>query len=432
MNSEHSNSAPGQPCAPRAAIRVIGAGNAGVQLVEMLRALELPDTGYAAVNSDKPSLAASGAAEKLEIPARLLGGHGHRSEPGKTELDAQEAALQPLCHGAEILALVAGLGGRAGTQLMLSLARTGKKAGAMVLAFVTMPLDCEGSVRYSKARQGLERLRAVADIVFCLPHQEVAGHIDESTSLADTYAVPAHLLVDCVCTVLRATRTSPLMGLAFGDVCALLKERHAETAFAVAEAEGADRAADLVKKLLEHPLLRGGKLLAGTDSISISVVGGPDLRVADVNRIMQQLGRHNSGAPVVMGAGICPALTGRLAAVMLVTTPARSDHHALKEQPGAEIGAGTFDEHFVPRDGTGGRGKQVPPTHARPMAADVLPPGNGRSAASNSRRAASRLRQTQLPLDLAGKGRFEKSEPNIHKGEDLDQPTFIRRGISLN
>jgi cell division protein FtsZ len=41
-------------------------------------------------------------------------------------------------------------------------------------------------------------------------------------------------------------------------------------------------------------------------------------------------------------------------------------------------------------------------------------------------------RQTQLPLETVSKGRFDQSEPTIHKGEDLDVPTYIRRGISLN
>ena len=43
-----------------------------------------------------------------------------------------------------------------------------------------------------------------------------------------------------------------------------------------------------------------------------------------------------------------------------------------------------------------------------------------------------KLRQTQLPLEIVSKGRFDKSEPTIHKGEDLDVPTYIRRGVALN
>jgi cell division protein FtsZ len=42
------------------------------------------------------------------------------------------------------------------------------------------------------------------------------------------------------------------------------------------------------------------------------------------------------------------------------------------------------------------------------------------------------MRQGQLPLDIVSKGRFEKSEPTIHHGQDLDIPTYIRRGIALN
>jgi cell division protein FtsZ len=51
---------------------------------------------------------------------------------------------------------------------------------------------------------------------------------------------------------------------------------------------------------------------------------------------------------------------------------------------------------------------------------------------TRSRKAASKMRQGQLPLEIVSKGRFDKSEPTIHKGEDLDVPTYIRRGVSLN
>ena len=42
------------------------------------------------------------------------------------------------------------------------------------------------------------------------------------------------------------------------------------------------------------------------------------------------------------------------------------------------------------------------------------------------------MRQGVLPLEILSKGRFEKSEPTIHHGEDLDVPTYIRRGVPLN
>jgi hypothetical protein len=33
------------------------------------------------------------------------------------------------------------------------------------------------------------------------------------------------------------------------------------------------------------------------------------------------------------------------------------------------------------------------------------------------------MRQTQLPLEIVSKGRFDRTEPTVHQGEDLDLPT---------
>ena len=51
---------------------------------------------------------------------------------------------------------------------------------------------------------------------------------------------------------------------------------------------------------------------------------------------------------------------------------------------------------------------------------------------SRPRKVQSKMRQEQLSLAIISKGRFDKSEPTIHKGEDLDIPTYVRRGVALN
>ena len=51
---------------------------------------------------------------------------------------------------------------------------------------------------------------------------------------------------------------------------------------------------------------------------------------------------------------------------------------------------------------------------------------------AGGRKRAPRLKQTQLPLEIVSKGRFDQTAPTIHKGEDLDIPTYIRRGVALN
>ena len=69
-----------------------------------------------------------------------------------------------------------------------------------------------------------------------------------------------------------------------------------------------------------------------------------------------------------------------------------------------------------------------PPEMSSEKKEQMLARQNGKSY----RKPRSKMRQGTLPLDIVSKGRFEKSEPTIHHGEDLDVPTYIRRGVPLN
>jgi hypothetical protein len=64
----------------------------------------------------------------------------------------------------------------------------------------------------------------------------------------------------------------------------------------------------------------------------------------------------------------------------------------------------------------------------------VEEPGDskGTPVRSKRRRKGRRAEQTRLNLDPAGRGRFADVDPTMYDGEDLDIPTFIRRGIRLS
>jgi cell division protein FtsZ len=58
--------------------------------------------------------------------------------------------------------------------------------------------------------------------------------------------------------------------------------------------------------------------------------------------------------------------------------------------------------------------------------------GRRGKAGGRRRRKAGGPKQEMLALEVVSKGRFAKSEPTLHRGEDLDTPTYIRRGMALN
>jgi cell division protein FtsZ len=378
--------------------------------------------GFAAVNTDASSLAASSAAMKIHLETKLLRGLGTGGDPerGRAIAEEQFATLKTACEGADVIFIVAGLGGGAGSGISPVLSRAAKETGALVLAFVTLPFGCEGNRRQQQAQQSLQLLKSVADGVICLPCQKTFKLIDENTSVLDTFRITGDLLVEGVRGVWRLLTRPGLIQIHFADLCALLRDRHSENAFASVEASGPARSRELVEKLLTHPLLDEGRALAESDAVLVSLMGGRDLTMAEVGRVMEQISRHCERAQVIMGAAVDEAFKTRLSVTII----------AAKQTGIMPAMAGDLTEPMISR-GSGRSGSRcVPP------AASLTPEQReqvlARHASGRGRKAAARMRQAQLPLAIISKGRFDKSEPTIHKGEDLDIPTYIRRGVALN
>lgn len=414
-------------------IRVFGVGNAGITVINRLMSSGLPASAFVALNADGQALDNCAAAEKLQLETRLLRGLGSGGDPerGRTVAEEHKQKLSALCEGMELIFTVAGLGGGAGTGITPVLARIGKESKALVLGFVTLPFDCEGSRRQHLAEQGLEELKEQADALICLPNQKVFKLIEENTSVLDTFKFTNELLADVVCGFWRLLTQKGLIEIHFENLSELFRDRHTESAFAVAEAMGPTRSREVMDKLLGHPLLDGGETLGRSQTVLASITGGPDLTMAEVNRVMDEIRAKCPKSQLIMGAALSDDFRERLAVMVIAARELASATGA--NEAIARSGAEELDRQLLDRSvGARPTSRFVPPS-------PVLPPEQVQQMlAQQGRRGArpgkmsAKMRQGQLPLEIVSKGRFDKSEPTIHKGEDLDVPTYIRRGVSLN
>jgi cell division protein FtsZ len=405
-------------------IKIFGVGDAGVTLLGALNSEEFSGANFLAVNADAQSLAASSAPVKIHLETKLLRGLGTGGDPerGRALAEEQFVTLKTTCKGADVVFIVAGLGGGAGSGISPVLARAAKETGALVLAFVTLPFLCEGNRRQQQAQQSLEQLKSVADGVICLPSQKAFKLIDENTSVLDTFRITGGLLVESIRGVWQLLTRPGLIQIHFDDLCALIRDRHSESAFAFVETSGVARSREAVEKLLAHPLLDEGRALAEADAILVSLLGGKDLTMAEVNRVVEQIGRHCDRAQIIMGAAIDTNMKNKLSVTLIA-----AKNSGAKHEP--SISNGDLPEQAISRGATSRSGvRSIPPTPSLTLEQrEQAVSHHGRA-----RRQSSKMLQAQLPLAIVTKGRFDKSEPTIHKGEDLDIPTYIRRGVALN
>jgi cell division protein FtsZ len=181
-------------------------------------------------------------------------------------------------------------------------------------------------------------------------------------------------------------------------------------------------------------MLDGGKTLSESDAVLVSLTGGPDLTMAEVHRVMEHINGKCERAQVMMGAAINEDFRERLAITLIAVR--RGDGHGekgeteeMEQSPSEARSSDTLSRHLLNQEN-----ETRPHSRFVPPAPELAPEKMEQLAArqTRSRRNSSKLRLGTLPLEIISKGRFDKSEPTIHKGEDLDVPTYIRRGVALN
>ena len=424
--------------------RLIGLGGAGCRMVECLASSGLEGASFAALNTDLVSLDAciSTRVAKLQLGVRLTRGLGAGGDPevGRSAAEDSVDAVRALCRGAELVFILSGLGGGTGTGAAPVVARLAREAGALVIALVTLPFECEGARRQRQAERGLSELKAAADVVLCLPNERVLSLIDTSTSLMDTFRFTEELVAQGVRGIWRLAGRPGLINVDLADLRAALRDRHAESFFACSEARGDQRAREVVERLLLSPLLENGTLLREAGNVLVSLVAGTDLSMAELNHVMERLKRECEGADLLVGAAVDPTLDERLCLTLIATRrgagsvqepleglPESASHAASPETNDTMPDVESFESDFFRRE----------PAARRPRSRFVAPapaltPEQRQQALMKGKRLRSRPQQTLLPLEIVSKGRFEKSEPTLHRGEDLDVPTFVRRGLVLN
>jgi cell division protein FtsZ len=403
-------------------VKIFGVGSAGVSLLDTLNGEEFAGAGFVAVNTEASSLAASSAPVKIHLETKLLRGLGTGGDPerGRAIAEEQFATLKSACEGADVILIVAGLGGGAGSGISPVLARAAKETGALVLAFVTLPFLCEGNRRKQQAEQSLEQLKSTADGVICLPSQKAFKLIDENTSVLDTFRITGGLLVEGVRGVWQLLTRPGLIQIHFDDLCALVRDRHFESAFAFVEAGGAGAFArgrgKIARASAARRRPRAGRIRRGAGE----PVGGKDLTMAEVNRVMEQISRQCERAQIIMGAAIDATSKNKLSATVI----------AARHNPVAKSETGGGSTETLPARGATSRSAACSTHSFTPEQREQMVARH--SGGGRVRRSPSKMLQAQLPLAIITKGRFDKSEPTVHKGEDLDIPTYIRRGVALN
>ena len=397
---------------PGSRVLAIGVGSGGAQAVGRMR--EGWDEGPVcmAVDTDAAVLARAAVDERIEIGCTMARGEGTGGDPkiGVTAAEDEFVRLAGLVDGADLVFLVSCLGGGTGSGAAPVVARAAREAGALVVSFVTIPFSFEGDARQQLARRGIRDLGHYADAQVVLPNDRLLDMAGEEESARAAFAASDAILGTAVLSIWRLLTRPGLLNLNLADVRRLLEQSGGTCSLGYGSGTGSRKAYQALEDLLENPLLERGTQLTKASALLVSIVGGEDLTLGEIQRVTEGIRdvapRH---ASYVVGAGIEPAARDTLTVTVLIAeqwvgAPAPAAAPGRPLEMGEPREAGAQEEESL-----------------------ATSPRRGRSKRGDKRREL----QNRLSADSGSKDRFKDVAPTLHRGQDLDAPTFLRKGVKL-
>ena len=196
----------------------------------------------------------------------------------------------------------------------------------------------------------------------------------------------------------------------------------------------------------------------------VQIRGGANATLGEIGNVMEELNRHVSDrTQLMMGIAIDSNMGSRLSVSLISSLGgsrerlAKADYPALGEpervepegaEPAPTPAAALLPEPVVhlqlgDEPATNGQKIGAPPSEEAVILESPAkrPAGNRQSKkeVASADQAASKeppkkieAKQEVLQFDAVSRGRFEKSEPTIIDGQDLDVPTFLRRRVKVS
>jgi cell division protein FtsZ len=283
-------------------LRVVGIGGAGVNAVNRMIEAEVAGVEFVAVNTDAQSLQQSDADHKLQIGADLTKGLGSGSDPDRGRNAAMEDydRIKAQIKGSDMVFITAGQGGGTGTGGAPVVARIARELGALTVGIVTKPFGFEGSRRAQAAEEGIEALADEVDTLIVVPNNRLLSVLDKQTSMVEAFRVADDVLRQGVQGISDLITLPGLINLDFADVRTIMSDAGAAL-LGIGMGQGEKRAIDAAAQAVSSPLLE--TTLEGAKSILLSITGGSDLSLWEVNEAAKAVAEAaHPEANIIFGA----------------------------------------------------------------------------------------------------------------------------------
>jgi cell division protein FtsZ len=191
-----------------------------------------------------------------------------------------EEEFRNLLSDADIVFVMAGLGGGTGTGGAPVVASVAKELGAIVISVATLPFKFEGNVRKRIAIQGLQKLKEVCNTVVLIDNNKLLDFYPQY-ELRTAFSLVDDVINNMLLSITESIVKPSLINIDYADFKTLV-ERGSLASLGIGRSSSPNRAEEATFNALQSPLLD-----VTYDKLSgaiVHVTGGEDMKLSEAAR----------------------------------------------------------------------------------------------------------------------------------------------------
>ena len=301
-------------------IAVIGVGGAGGNAIANMIAARGAGLDPIVATTDAQALSASPAERRIQLGTQITQGLGAGSRPevGRAAAEESIAQVEDALNGAHMCFIAAGMGGGTGTGAAPVIAKAARDRGILTVGVVTKPFTFEGQRRMRSADSGIAELQDHVDTLIVIPNQNLFLVANPNTTFKEAFTMADEVLQQGVRGITDLMVMPGLINLDFADVRSVMREM-GKAMMGTGEAEGDGRALEAAQKAIANPLLDGVSM-AGAKGVIISITGGEDMRLMEVDEAANHIRELvDPDANIIWGSAFNDSLDGKIRVSVVAT-----------------------------------------------------------------------------------------------------------------
>ena len=301
-------------------IKVIGVGGGGNNAMQDVYDKGISGVDFILANTDEQDLIKNMEVTQViklgKFNDRGLGAGANPNVGRDVALESEEVIKESL-KGADMVIVVAGMGGGTGTGASPVIAKFARELGALTLGVVTTPFKTEGDLKQKNTKEGLKELRQNTDSLITISNEKLNRQFGGRT-LQDAFKVSNNIIHQIIKMLSDLVNKVSLINIDFADVTRIIKDQGTAIAGVGVIHDGENKTVRAAAAAATNPILESS--LSSASSALVSVSGSSSLTLDEVNEAIKTIQYlSNKNTDIIFGVTIDESLEDDVIVSVLAT-----------------------------------------------------------------------------------------------------------------